>query len=51
MSKKNITEGVVRKGGVGQNNPKQVVNQIIGKPGQLIIPVNQQSSDSRKPKK
>ena len=51
MSKKNITEGVVRKGGVGQNNPKQVVNQIIGKPGQFIIPVNQQSSDSRKPKK
>jgi hypothetical protein len=29
--------GVVRKGGVGENEPTSEVNQNIGKPGQTIV--------------
>jgi len=34
---KSVTEGVVRKGGVGENTPRSEVNQNTGKPGQTII--------------
>lgn len=36
-SSKNVTEGVVRKGGVGENTPKREVNKNIGKRGQTVI--------------